>query len=131
MTSVQTGAAQDASIWEKLKQEIKAAGPGLGIDDIGFASADPFVSLKSLLEQSRDKGYASGFEEPDIEKRVHPALKDGEACFTHCNSRGIPIQNGQSAEIRAWCVSGIFARPLGVRIIIRSCVQRWTSWSIL
>ena len=78
MTSVWTGAAQSVSAWETLKQEIKAAGPELGIDDIGFAAADPFVSLKSLLEQSRDKGYASGFEEPDIEKRVHPALQDGE-----------------------------------------------------
>lgn len=77
MTSVQTGAAQAGSVWEQLKQEIKAAAPGLGIDDVGFASAEPFVSLKSLLEQHRDNGYASGFEEPDIEKRVRPALKEG------------------------------------------------------
>lgn len=59
MTSVQTGAAHAASVWEKLKQEIKAAGPGLGIDDIGFASAEPFVTLKSILEQHRAKGYES------------------------------------------------------------------------
>ncbi|MBA9088130.1 epoxyqueuosine reductase [Fontibacillus solani] len=61
-------------IWAELKQEIVAIAPSLGIDDIGFASADPFLSLKSILLEHRAKGYESGFEEPDIEKRVHPEL---------------------------------------------------------
>lgn len=62
--------------WETLKQEVIAAAPDLGIDAIGFAAADPFLSLKKLLEEHRAKGYESGFEEPDIEKRVYPALDD-------------------------------------------------------
>ncbi|OMF59441.1 tRNA epoxyqueuosine(34) reductase QueG [Paenibacillus sp. FSL R5-0766] len=110
MTSVQTGAAQDASVWEKLKQEIKAAGPGLGIDDIGFASADPFVSLKSLLEQSRDKGYASGFEEPDIEKRVHPALKDGEPASLIAIAVAYPSKMVNPPKSEPGAYRGIFAR---------------------
>lgn len=60
--------------WAELKQEIVAALPSLGIDDIGFASADPFLSLKSILLDRRDKGYESGFEEPDIDKRIYPEL---------------------------------------------------------
>ncbi|WP_211748379.1 tRNA epoxyqueuosine(34) reductase QueG [Paenibacillus sp. Marseille-Q4541] len=63
-----------AERYEWLKQEIIAAAPSLGIDDIGFAAADPFVSLRSILEEHRANGYESGFEEPDIEKRVNPAL---------------------------------------------------------
>jgi epoxyqueuosine reductase len=60
--------------WEQLKQDIIHAAPGLGIDKIGFASADPFMEMKTILEQHRALGYESGFEEPDIEKRVYPAL---------------------------------------------------------
>lgn len=59
---------------EALKQEIKQAAQSLGIDKIGFASADPFLTLKERLIAHREKGYESGFEEPDIEKRVHPEL---------------------------------------------------------
>lgn len=58
--------------WQRLKEEIKAAAPQLGIDKIGFASADPFLEMKERLIQQRDKGYESGFEEPDIDKRVYP-----------------------------------------------------------
>lgn len=64
----------DRAIWDKLKREIIEAAPSLGIDDIGFASADPFLSLKSVLLDRRAKGYESGFEEPDIDKRVYPEL---------------------------------------------------------
>ncbi|WP_342554105.1 tRNA epoxyqueuosine(34) reductase QueG [Paenibacillus sp. FSL R7-0652] len=110
MTSVRTGAVQGASVWETLKQEIKAAGPELGIDDIGFAAADPFVSLKSLLEQSRDKGYASGFEEPDIEKRVHPALQDGEPASLIAIAVAYPSKMVNPPKSEPGAYRGIFAR---------------------
>jgi epoxyqueuosine reductase len=67
--SVAEGAAGD---WKRLKEEIIAAAPGMGIDKIGFASAEPFVELKRILERHRALGRESGFEEPDIDKRVHP-----------------------------------------------------------
>ncbi|WP_419871298.1 tRNA epoxyqueuosine(34) reductase QueG [Candidatus Pristimantibacillus sp. PTI5] len=60
--------------WEKLKKEMKEAAQSLGIDKIGIASADPFVSLKQILLNHRELGRESGFEEPDIEKRTNPSL---------------------------------------------------------
>jgi epoxyqueuosine reductase len=60
--------------WAKLKEEMLEAAPSLGIDKIGIASADPFVSLKQILLRHRELGRESGFEEPDIEKRTNPAL---------------------------------------------------------
>lgn len=60
--------------WSRLKQQLQADAAQLGIDKIGFASADPFVELKDILIRHREKGFESGFEEPDLEKRVDPAL---------------------------------------------------------
>ncbi|WP_141506343.1 tRNA epoxyqueuosine(34) reductase QueG [Paenibacillus luteus] len=60
--------------WAKLKEEMKEAALSLGIDKIGVASADPFVSLKQILLRHRELGRESGFEESDIEKRTNPAL---------------------------------------------------------
>ncbi len=76
--SYQSSYEPPPSKWDQLKSEIKAAAPSLGIDDIGFATAEPFLFLKSLLQDHRDKGYESGFEEPDLDKRTVPALKSGE-----------------------------------------------------
>ncbi|MGG1517617.1 tRNA epoxyqueuosine(34) reductase QueG [Paenibacillus oryzisoli] len=60
--------------WVALQQEIVDAAPALGIDKIGFASAAPFTELRDILLRHREKGHESGFEEPDIEKRVRPEL---------------------------------------------------------
>jgi epoxyqueuosine reductase len=60
--------------WAKLKEEIQEALPALGIDKIGFASAEPFPELKQLLLRHRERGHESGFEEPDLDKRTDPAL---------------------------------------------------------
>ncbi|MCZ8514137.1 tRNA epoxyqueuosine(34) reductase QueG [Paenibacillus filicis] len=60
--------------WLRLREELREAAPELGIDKIGFASADPFTELKGILLKHREKGFESGFEERDIEKRVNPAL---------------------------------------------------------
>ncbi|KGP79237.1 MULTISPECIES: tRNA epoxyqueuosine(34) reductase QueG [unclassified Paenibacillus] len=110
MTSAQTGAANAAAVWEKLKQEIKAAAPEIGIDDIGFASAEPFVTLKSILEQHRAKGFESGFEEPDIEKRVRPELKDGEPASLIAIAVAYPSKMINPPKSEPGAYRGILAR---------------------
>ncbi|MDQ6423560.1 tRNA epoxyqueuosine(34) reductase QueG [Paenibacillus sp. LHD-117] len=63
-----------ADKWQKLKEEMKAAARSLGIDAIGIASADPFVTLKERLIRHRELGHESGFEEPDLDRRTDPSL---------------------------------------------------------
>lgn len=58
----------------KLKAEIIAFSKEIGIDKIGFTSADPFLELKNRLYTQRELNYQSGFEEEDIEKRTTPEL---------------------------------------------------------
>ncbi|WP_041613287.1 tRNA epoxyqueuosine(34) reductase QueG [Paenibacillus sp. JDR-2] len=60
--------------WVLLKEELREAAASLGIDKIGFASADPFTELKTRLIRHRELGRESGFEEPDLDKRTNPAL---------------------------------------------------------
>ncbi|ASA25537.1 tRNA epoxyqueuosine(34) reductase QueG [Paenibacillus donghaensis] len=74
----QSAYAAPPSQWTKLKAELQEAASSLGIDSIGFATAEPFLYLKSILQQHRDNGYESGFEEPDLNKRTVPALPNGE-----------------------------------------------------
>jgi len=62
----------EQNYWDQTKKAIVDYAYSIGIDKIGFASADPFVELKERLEKHREMGYESGFEEPDIEKRVIP-----------------------------------------------------------
>ncbi|GGJ14194.1 epoxyqueuosine reductase [Paenibacillus hunanensis] len=75
----ESAATAEQQRWDWLKQEIKEAGPALGIDDIGFTTADPFLYLREVLEENRRKGYESGFEEPDLDKRIDPSLTLGGA----------------------------------------------------
>lgn len=57
-----------------IKQKIISYAKQIGIDKIGFTSAEPFHELREILSQHRELGYESGFEEKDIGKRVNPAL---------------------------------------------------------
>src|SRR3954454_12676747 len=59
---------------QHFKEELIAYSKEIGIDKIGFTTADPFTELKNRLIRQQELGYQSGFEEPDIEKRVTPAL---------------------------------------------------------
>jgi len=58
----------------KLKEEIVTYSKEIGIDKIGFTSADSFTELKGRLIRQQELGYQSGFEEADIERRVNPSL---------------------------------------------------------
>ena len=57
-----------------LKQKIIQKAKELKIDKIGFASAHPFRELRERLIKHRQKGYESGFEETDLDKRTDPTL---------------------------------------------------------
>lgn len=59
---------------QQLQQQIRDYAAYIGIDKIGFASADPFVELKQRLIRHRELGYESGFEEKDLDKRTTPTL---------------------------------------------------------
>jgi epoxyqueuosine reductase len=59
---------------QQLKEELIAYSKDIGIDKIGFATAEPFTELKNRLLRQQELGYQSGFEEQDIEKRVTPGL---------------------------------------------------------
>ncbi|WP_046175451.1 tRNA epoxyqueuosine(34) reductase QueG [Domibacillus indicus] len=61
-------------MYRQLKQELIDYSKNIGIDKIGFAAADPFLELKEKLIRQQELGYASGFEEKDIEKRTSPSL---------------------------------------------------------
>lgn len=56
----------------ELKKQLIEYSRTIGIDKIGIASAEPFLTLKERLKTHQALGYQSGFEESDIEKRTEP-----------------------------------------------------------
>ncbi len=56
-----------------LKEKIIAYSKSIGIDQIGFASADVFHEMRNRLEVQSQLNYQSGFEEKDLTKRTTPA----------------------------------------------------------
>lgn len=57
-----------------FKGELIEYSKVIGIDKIGFTTASPFEEMKNRLLRQQELHYYSGFEEPDIEKRVNPNL---------------------------------------------------------
>ena len=57
----------------KLKEEVIEYSKKIGIDKIGFASADVFSELKARLRARESLDYNSGFEKGSIEERTEPA----------------------------------------------------------
>src|SRR5699024_1593046 len=64
---------------ERLKQEVIEESKRLGIDKIGFTSADPFVELKERLREQESLNYASGFEKGTNEERTELKVLLNEA----------------------------------------------------
>ncbi len=57
-----------------LKQRIIAESKAIGIDKIGFTTADNFEDLREGLEAQKAAGHTSGFEHPNIDERLNPGL---------------------------------------------------------
>ncbi|MGN7852873.1 MULTISPECIES: tRNA epoxyqueuosine(34) reductase QueG [Exiguobacterium] len=58
----------------QLKLALQEYATEIGIDELKVTTADPFLVLKRRLQVQQEKGFASGFEEPDIDLRTTPSL---------------------------------------------------------
>lgn len=57
-----------------IEELIKNKADEIGIDKIGFTTAEPFKELKPRLERQRERNHHSGFEHDNIDERTDPKL---------------------------------------------------------
>ncbi|NMD72565.1 tRNA epoxyqueuosine(34) reductase QueG [Bacillus sp. DNRA2] len=93
-----------------LKSEIIQYCREVGIDKIGFTSAEPFVELKNRLFRQRELGYQSGFEAPDIDKRTNPSLLLNGASSIISIALAYPVKMKNRVQSKADERRGIFSR---------------------
>jgi len=55
-----------------LAEDIRKFAKSIGLDAVGFASAEPFLQEKEILLEKKAKTLLSPFEEQDIELRCYP-----------------------------------------------------------
>lgn len=95
---------------DELKELLQTKAKEIGIDKIGFTSADPFDQLREWLRLQQERQYQSGFEEKDIDKRVEPKRTMPKAKSIIAIAIAYPsrLRNAPVSELGAY--RGIFAR---------------------
>ncbi len=93
-----------------LKEELITYSKEIGIDKIGFTTADPFIELKNRLIRQQELGYQSGFEEPDIDKRVTPSKLLEEPCSIISIALAYPSKMKETVQGKKGERRGIFSR---------------------
>lgn len=124
MLNIKTATASD---WKQLKEEIKEAASTVGIDKIGFTTADPFTALKNRLLEHRRRGHESGFEQPDIEKRVNPSASFDEPRAILSIAVAYPSKLADPPKSEPGAYRGILARSswgLDYHIVLRERLTR-------
>ncbi|GGB01942.1 tRNA epoxyqueuosine(34) reductase QueG [Macrococcus hajekii] len=93
-----------------LKNDIIAFSKTIGIDAIRFTTAEPFEELRPKLIDYFSKGYASGFEESDIELRIDPKKSLASAETIIAIAVGYPNKLPDAPKSVRGGRRGIFAR---------------------
>ncbi|MGG7621939.1 tRNA epoxyqueuosine(34) reductase QueG [Bacillus coreaensis] len=96
--------------YQQLKIDIIEYSKTIGIDKIGFTSASTFSELRNRLVRQQELEYQSGFEEPDINKRVEPSLLLPEAASIISIALAYPSKMKTRVESKKGERRGIFCR---------------------
>ncbi|MCJ0932337.1 tRNA epoxyqueuosine(34) reductase QueG [Virgibacillus halodenitrificans] len=94
----------------KLKQEVIEYSKEIGIDKIGFASADVFSELKERLKRQQTLGYQSGFEKGSVDERTEPTRLLPEAQSIISIALAYPSRMKDAPKSTKEERRGIFAR---------------------
>src|SRR5690625_7921446 len=95
---------------EQLIQASIQSSKKIGIDKIGFASADVFTELKERLKQQQEAGYQSGFEKGTIAERTEPRRLVPEAKSIISIALAYPTQIKNAPRSTKEARRGIIAR---------------------
>lgn len=112
---------------KQFKEEIIQYSKTIGIDKIGFTTASTFDELKNRLLRQQELGYQSGFEEPNIEKRVNPALLLDEPRSIISIALAYPSKMNTRVEGKKGERRGLFCRAswgMDYHIILRGRLEK-------
>ncbi len=116
---------------KELKQEIITYSKEIGIDKIGFASADVFGELRERLRLQQELKYQSGFEKGTIEERTEPQrlLPEAQSIISIAIAYPSRIKNAKRStkEDRR----GIFARAswgVDYHIVLRDRLEKLSAF---
>lgn len=96
--------------YQQLKEEIIEYSKQIGIDKIGFTTADPFVEMKNRLIRQQELGYQSGFEHKNIDERTNPALLFDEPRSIIAIALAYPSRMKNPPKGKKGARRGLFAR---------------------
>lgn len=94
----------------EFKQKVIDYAKTIGIDDIGFTTAEPFTEFKAKLIDYYKNGYESGFETGTIEERANPKLSLPSAQSIVSIAVGYPNRLRNAPKSKKGERRGIFAR---------------------
>lgn len=116
---------------DELKQEIIAYSKEIGIDKIGFASADVFGELRERLRRQQELQFQSGFEKGTIEERTEPnrLLPEAQSIISIAIAYPTRIENAKRStkEERR----GIFARAswgIDYHVVLRDRLEKLSTF---
>lgn len=94
----------------EFKRKVIDYAHSIGIDEIGFTHAEPFLEFKEKLIDYHKRGYASGFEKGSVEERTEPERSLESASSIISIAVGYPNRLPDAPKSRKGERRGIFAR---------------------
>lgn len=114
-------------MYEALRNELIEYSKTIGIDEVGFASVEPFQDLKTRLKEQQELGYASGFEKGTIEERTTPSLLMSEAKSIIAIALSYPSRIKNKLPNKKGERRGMFARAswgIDYHIVLRDRLEK-------
>lgn len=116
---------------EELQQKLIDYSKEIGIDKIGFASADVFGELKERLRRQQTLGYQSGFEKGTIAERTEPTRLLPEAKSIISIAIAYPTRMQDAPRSTKESRRGIFCRAswgTDYHVVLRDKLQKLTDF---
>jgi len=116
---------------QQLKEDIIAYSKEIGIDKIGFTTADPFTELKERLRRQQSLGYASGFEKGTVKERTEPQVLLPEAQSIISIALAYPTRVKNPPKHTKENRRGIFARAswgIDYHVVLRDRLEKLTEF---